>query len=755
MSSDSMDLTDFNVESYLQHAKTAIAGMSLTSVQLEDFLVVMNSKPDVMISEEPYFSHMILVEVKSGMYIRRIWNRTVERGMATNLDQLADLCNKHFFQGRPCVGCPLLNSEKEEEFAISQTPIPRRISKYCREVLSYDAGDEETTCQECLKLGVGSEYQTPLDEGSNCEVVIKSEPGEWEMEDTQHGINDEGMIEPNKQVYKTSPVECPISLGCGPQKLGKIRRSRSGKITYGELITEAITNSEMKMLPLSRIYEYITNKYPFFKMENRGWQNSIRHNLTLKDKFEKVPRLGGRGSWWVIKGGNHDIELMMSLNHNTQDIKKEEESEIEETEINDADVKSVKKEDGNFIIIGNKLLASCMQDPNHTKDIRNGDGVPVKFKCRFCEKGYPIQGALIAHAKRMHGLGDFKCGECTFQALYVSEMVNHSKQEHQIESQEIECPICKSSVEVSAITEHYEECLKGKWRGMPVECKWCGKVSKSKASLWLHEMAFHGRGKFVCPYCQAKASYSHELIKHMRLEDHGTNRDISCPSCKISISQNEIVAHYEHCFKSEKKRKRLIEKIECKTCGKICNSNQAYKSHIKMHMRAEGVNESETNMKLYHYCDKCDMRFINNTRLTDHIRNVHDKIDLTCPECPMTFKTSGQLYRHKNLAHSQDDRFECKYCGKRFSVTAQVRAHERVHEDAKFQCRFCSKMLKSERSLKAHERYHTGEANYLCKLCNKAFTSKSRLSNHEQGVHKIIGPQGGTGWLRKKKIDEI
>ena len=91
-----MDLTDSNVEDYLEHAKTAIAGMSLTSVHLEDFLIVMNSKPDVMISEEPYFSHMILVEVKSGVYIRRIWNRTVERGIACNLDQLADLCNKHF-----------------------------------------------------------------------------------------------------------------------------------------------------------------------------------------------------------------------------------------------------------------------------------------------------------------------------------------------------------------------------------------------------------------------------------------------------------------------------------------------------------------------------------------------------------------------------------------------------------------------------------------------------------------------------------
>ena len=53
ISLDNMDLTDSNIEDYLEHAKTAIAGMSLISVQLQDYLVVMNSKPDVMISKSP------------------------------------------------------------------------------------------------------------------------------------------------------------------------------------------------------------------------------------------------------------------------------------------------------------------------------------------------------------------------------------------------------------------------------------------------------------------------------------------------------------------------------------------------------------------------------------------------------------------------------------------------------------------------------------------------------------------------------
>ena len=92
---------DSKPEFDLDGARAAITGMSLISVLLEDFLVIMNSKPDVIISEEPYLSQMILVEVKSGMYIRRIWNRTLERGKAVTIDKLVGICNQHFFQGKP------------------------------------------------------------------------------------------------------------------------------------------------------------------------------------------------------------------------------------------------------------------------------------------------------------------------------------------------------------------------------------------------------------------------------------------------------------------------------------------------------------------------------------------------------------------------------------------------------------------------------------------------------------------------------
>lgn len=52
--------------------------------------------------------------------------------------------------------------------------------------------------------------------------------------------------------------------------------------TYHELITHEIKRSFEGRLQLSEIYRRIAERYPYFKLGEPGWQNSIRHNLSLK-----------------------------------------------------------------------------------------------------------------------------------------------------------------------------------------------------------------------------------------------------------------------------------------------------------------------------------------------------------------------------------------------------------------------------------------------------------------------------------------
>ena len=100
----------------------------------------------------------------------------------------------------------------------------------------------------------------------------------------------------------SGPLPAPHEMPHVPDEDGKPNYS------YAQLIGMAILRGPDRKMTLSQIYKWISDTFSFYGdgQAGAGWQNSIRHNLSLNKAFVKKERPKedpGKGNYWAIDEG--------------------------------------------------------------------------------------------------------------------------------------------------------------------------------------------------------------------------------------------------------------------------------------------------------------------------------------------------------------------------------------------------------------------------------------------------------------------
>jgi len=125
--------------------------------------------------------------------------------------------------------------------------------------------------------------------------------------------------------------------------------------------------------------------------------------------------------------------------------------------------------------------------------------------------------------------------------------------------------------------------------------------------------------------------------------------------------------------------------------------------------------------------------------LQSHERHVHsNRRPYDCRYCGKLFKSSRDLKHHVYI-HTGTKPYSCRHCSDSFTFREQRKIHllKSHNEGTWFTCHICQKKFTLSCNLDVHIHCHEGVKPYVCNDCPKCFCTADALRRHHL-IHSDI-----------------
>ncbi|XP_015176380.1 PREDICTED: zinc finger protein 665-like [Polistes dominula] len=353
------------------------------------------------------------------------------------------------------------------------------------------------------------------------------------------------------------------------------------------------------------------------------------------------------------------------------------------------------------------------------------------YNCNLCNFSCGKSISLTIHLKRKHGINEVK--PVSKSRKYSSNEGNSSTRRSTRNKKVYHfCDICDFKCKQDDIlAAHVAQCHQKSEKKIKNlssrSTKWnCG-VTKAEEEKFDKEVQ-QNAPTFSCSCCTFRCKKRSTMTSHVaKKHNNKTNLEECCDLCDFKCAKKSTL--YSH--KRQHKIEALNKVYACNECGFKTIKRTSLYSHIKRKHKTTRSCTGNDQPELF-YCSQCDYKNKNKYELKVHVARKHtDDFKFSCETCGKKFKVKGDLTNHIRFSHREQPVI-CDVCGKTCLNSNSLYVHQKfAHYKAKYECQVCKRRMVSQENLNEHMiRQHERKENVVCEECGKTFSRNSRLKVH-------------------------